>query len=154
VASQVRKGLNAVVDFGVRQGRMNTLHIIENATVLAAVVGLVVGITIYIVADVLPEHLAKRVIRADSMTYTTASGCIIGILLMCGIPHTVFHGPLRALLSAGALSSGASCFAGVVGRLVGATVTRRTKEETVTRWVGNVAAYVAPVFVVPILSLA
>ncbi len=131
---------------------MTAQHILDGA-VLPAIFCVAGGIVIWFLTRLISPAGSRQVIRLDSVVYTTVGGAVIGCLVMCADYHTVSHGPAAAFVAAGIISAGASFGAGVVGRLIGVIIGDKSEQQSLTRWIGNILAFVSPALVVPTLAL-
>ena len=121
---------------------------------LLAICCAVGGIVIWFLTRLILPMRSRQLIRLDSVLYTTIGGTIIGCLVQCADYHTIAHGPVAAFFAAGVISAGISFLGGIVGRLIGVIIEGKTKKYALSRWIGNIIAFILPVLVVPIFALA
>lgn len=122
--------------------------------VLLAICCAVGGIVIWFLTRLILPMRSHQLIRLDSVLYTTIGGTVIGCLVQCADYHTIAHGPIAAFFTAGIISAGVSFLGGIVGRLIGMIIEGKRKKDTLSRWIGNIIAFILPVLVVPVFALA
>jgi prolipoprotein diacylglyceryltransferase len=130
---------------------MNAYQILFGA-VLPSLCCFAAGIAICLLARLKSSSISHQLTRLDHILYTTSFGTAIGCLIMYADTHTMSHGSVPALLTAGILSTGVSFLGGTTGRLIGAVIQARTGKNIQTFWIGLVLASISAVLAVPTLA--